>query len=299
MKKLTHAIARSKWAIEVQTGIGLFPRAHALLTGERVAWNDDEDGDEAQPIPVAVVITGSGRMSIEDAVSGLHPVPSGSVGLLNIKDTIMKETDCGIAGSMDMAEAVKQLSAIDGVSSILIAIDSPGGQVDGTATLADAIKASPKRTVALVNDGMACSAAYWIASAANEVYATHAHSEVGSIGVYATLADFSKYYEEKGIRVEDVYAKQSTEKNNGYRNWRAGDSTDFVNRLSAVADTFINTVKENRNGKLNEKAADPFKGAVFSAEEAVQIGLIDGIRSYDAVLADLQKPQTTFKLKFS
>jgi ClpP class serine protease len=196
-----------------------------------------------------------------------------------------------------MANQLKWMDANENISSILIEIDSPGGHVDGTATFADAIRNASTPTIALVNDGMACSAGYWIASAADTVYATHAHSEVGSIGVYATLADYAKYYEDKGIRVDDLYAKQSTEKNKGYRDWKAGNADEFINRLSATADVFINTVKTNRAGKLNLEVADPFKGAVYSADKAVEIGLIDGIKSYDAVMNELLIKEET--LNFS
>ena len=218
--------------------------------------------------------------------------------MLTIKGGLVKDSDheCGVIGTMEMAQQVKDMAAA-GVSALVVNIDSPGGQVDGTATLADAIAGLSIPTVAVVNDGMACSAGYWIASAADTIYATHATSEVGSIGVYATLADFSKFYEDNGIRVEDVYAEQSTEKNNGYRDWKAGNAETFQKRLTGVATEFIDTVTINRAGRLNTEAADPFKGAVYGAKEALAIGLIDGIKPFDAVLADLQteKLELTFR----
>jgi protease-4 len=282
MKSITLALARNKWAIELNSGLALFPRAQQLLTGQRATFFDSED---TEPQPIAHVI-GADGLKMEFTAGETY---AGGVGILTIKGGLVKDSDhdCGIIGTMEMADQVKALAA-SGVSAIVLDIDSPGGQVDGTATLADAIKAAPVPTVAVVNDGMACSAGYWIASAADTIYCTHATSEVGSIGVYATLADFTKYYEDNGVRIEDVYAEQSTEKNNGYREWKAGNAETFQKRLSGVATEFIETVKTNRGAKLNASAADPFKGAVFSAKEALAIGLIDGIRAFDDVLAELQ-----------
>lgn len=287
MKSITLALARGKWAIELNTGLSLYPRAHALLTGKSKSFYGNEE--EKEPEPVAFIIGANGTTAFKPGTA----VSSNDIGMLTIKGGLVKESDheCGIIGTMEMAEQVEAMAAA-GVSAIVLNIDSPGGQVDGTATLADAIKNAPVPTVAVVNDGMACSAGYWIASAADTIYCTHPTSEVGSIGVYATLADFTEYYKKEGIRVEDVYARQSTEKNQGYREWKAGNSEAFQNRLSDVATEFINTVKAHRAGKLNASAVDPFKGGVFAAAEAKEIGLIDGIKPLKAVIADLQQPDT-------
>lgn len=293
MKKITLALARGKFAIEANTGLNLYPLAHMLLTGQRATLFDSETSEEPQPVAFIIGADGTGTQPFTNG----EVVTSGSIGLLVIKGGLVKESDheCGVVGTMEMAEHVKAMAA-SGVSAIIIDIDSPGGQVDGTATLADAIKNAPVPTIAVVNDGMACSAGYWIASAADTIYATHATSEVGSIGVYATLADFSKYYEEMGVRVDDVYAEQSTEKNNGYRDWKAGNAYTFQKRLTGVASEFINVVKANRAGKLTD-AADPFKGAVYAAKEAQAIGLIDGIKSMDAVLAELSTEKLIIEFK--
>jgi len=291
MKKITNALARNKWAIELNTGLNFYPRAHMLLTGQRASFFDTETTEQE---PTAFIIGAAGKQPFKTGQS----IGSGSIGLLEISGALVKDSDhdCGVVGTMEMADQVKAMAA-SGVSAIVISIDSPGGQVDGTATLADAIKNAKVPTVAVVNDGMACSAGYWIASAADTIYATHPTSEVGSIGVYATLADFSKYYEEMGVRVEDVYAEQSTEKNNGYRDWQAGNADTFRARLSSVASEFIDTVKTHRAGKLNTDVADPFKGAVYGAKEAQAIGLIDGIKSMDAVLAELTTEKLTINFR--
>ena len=292
MNKVALAIARGKWAIELTTGLNLYPRAHMLLTGQTEGFYGFPEDKE--PEPTAHIIDASGMVPF---TSG-NDVQSSAIGMLTIKGALVKESDpmCDVVGTMEMAQQVKDMAAA-GVSALVVNIDSPGGQVDGTATLADAIKNLDIPTVAVVNDGMACSAGYWIASAADSIYCTHATSEVGSIGVYATLADFSDYYKEMGVRVEDIYAEQSTEKNGGYRAWKAGDAEPFRARLNTTADAFIETVKAHRAGKLNTEAGNPFTGAVFGANEAQAIGLIDGIKAFDDVVADLQTEKLTFSIK--
>lgn len=84
------------------------------------------------------------------------------------------------------------------VASIVIDVDSPGGQVGGVPELADEIYQSrgDKRIVAVANT-LAASAAYWIGSAADELVVTPS-GEVGSVGVVAMHEDWSKFLEEKG-----------------------------------------------------------------------------------------------------
>lgn len=294
MSKLAFAIARGNWAIRIEDGLALYPRVQAFLTGDNSAFEFISEGEE--PKINASLISATGRRSLDDFMSGDAQVEPESIGILNVHDVIMRDDFCGDAGSITKSNQLKWMDSHPNIKGIVLDVNSPGGQVDGTATLADAIKNASTPITAIVNDGMACSAGYWIASAADKVYVTHEHSEVGSIGVYATLRDYSEYFKEKGIRVEDVYAEQSTEKNKGFKDWKAGDSTAFIDRLTHVADAFINVVKENRKGKLNLSAGDPFKGAVYGAAKATEIGLIDGIKSYDEVLESLLNETLTLKI---
>ncbi|MGB0368763.1 MAG: S49 family peptidase [Flavobacteriales bacterium] len=293
MSKLAFAIARCKWAIEIHAGLAFYPKAHMLLTGKRTAWNDE--GEEPTKAPFAFVETPGGRFSIDQILEDQVKLPYGSIGVVDFSGPIMKESFCGIAGSMEMAEQIKLLDSLPELSAILSTHDSPGGMVDGTPTAADAIRNCSKRTISLVNDGMSCSADYWIASASDEMYATHNTCEIGSIGVYATLSDYSKYYEDLGLKVEDIYAPQSTEKNEGFKDWKAGNAETFRQRLGLTATEFISVVEDHRKGKLNLSAGDPFKGRVYGARQATEIGLIDGIKKYDAVMHDLLNQTQTLK----
>lgn len=302
MKKLAFALARSRWAIDHVSGLNMFPSVHGLLTGNPNAFstqiqglNVDEDGNIIQE-PVAFIVGKDGQLlSLSDVLDGNADVAKGSIGIMNVSGVMMKDSFCGMTGTMEMAEQVKALSAIEEINTILFDTDSPGGQVDGTETFADAIRESGKRTIGLVNNGMACSAGYWPISGCDELYATHATCEIGSIGVYATLSDYSKYYEEMNIKIEDVYADQSTEKNKGYIDWKAGDPKVFKERLTLVATEFISAVETNRAGKLNLSVGDPFKGAVYGATKATEIGLIDGIKKKDALINELLNEKLTLK----
>ncbi|HHI78859.1 MAG TPA: S49 family peptidase, partial [Planctomycetes bacterium] len=85
------------------------------------------------------------------------------------------------------------------VERIVLSIDSPGGSVSGIAEMADEIfLARQQKPIIAHTEGLMASAAYWLGSQANEVYATKSAS-VGSIGVYATIADDSRRMKNEGF----------------------------------------------------------------------------------------------------
>lgn len=86
---------------------------------------------------------------------------------------------------LDLTAALNEAA----VSAILLNVDSPGGEVNGIAELAAMIRAAEaqKPVVAYISD-LGASAAYWLASAAQEVVVAST-ALVGSIGVIATMPD--------------------------------------------------------------------------------------------------------------
>ena len=198
--------------------------------------------------------------------------------------------ECDSNGMVSQTALINQLSNASNIEGIILNIDSPGGQADGTAMLSDAIKNASKNkpVISVIDDGMAASAGMWVASAANEIYVTQPTSQVGSIGVYTQVADWNSYYKEaKKLNVQDIYAPQSTDKNKDYRDAISGDIAGIQQDLSVLADQFINTVAANRAGKIK---GDSWKtGKLFYAKEAINIGLIDGIKSFDQVVNRMTK----------
>lgn len=90
----------------------------------------------------------------------------------------------------------------EGIETLVVHLDSPGGMVCGTAEAADALHDLRKGGMNLVGftDTMACSAAYWLAASCNDIVATPS-ALVGSIGVICQVVDASKMYESAGIEV--------------------------------------------------------------------------------------------------
>jgi ClpP class serine protease len=108
----------------------------------------------------------------------------------------------GIAGTDGVRLAIESAVADDDVDQILLRIDSPGGSVSGLDQLGDAISAAKKPVTALV-DGMAASAAYYVASQADRIVLGR-NDLVGSIGTRMMLYDFSRQFENDGVEAVPI-----------------------------------------------------------------------------------------------
>lgn len=176
-------------------------------------------------------------------------------------------------------QLIMELEAVQNnpaVQSIVLHIDSPGGQVGGVAELAGHIKHRIiKPVVAYVGD-MGASAAYWIASAADMIIANET-AEVGSIGVVMTMRRGSDNQIEI---VSSVSPKKRPDPNTD-----AGRAV-LQARADNLADVFVNTIMANR-GMTRDQVLS-IGGDVVIASKAVDLGLIDDIGNLEPTIAALQ-----------
>ncbi len=172
-----------------------------------------------------------------------------------------------------------------GVQSILLEVDSPGGEVRGMFDLAERIRQArgAKPIVALADD-QATSAAYALASAADEVVASPT-ATIGSIGVVAAHVDTSKAAEQSGVTITEVSsgaAKTALSSNQPLSKLGRGILEKAVN---SSAEQFFSLVSANRNIPVEDIRAQ--QAGIFFGQEAVDAGLADRVASRSEVLQGL------------
>lgn len=211
------------------------------------------------------------------------------VAVICVDGPLMKTDFCGYYGTQSMLSFLKLAENTTSVEQIVLLIDSPGGSVDGTSTFADGVAACAKPVTALI-DGLCCSAAYWIASACDEIIATANTNIIGSIGTMIQMVDSSRYQEENGFIVRKYYATESADKNRAFDEALKGDGKLLVKTmLDPINNEFISAVKSNRDGKLGEGI---LSGHTFIAKEAIKNGLIDTIKTFDAAMQAIEGKTT-------
>lgn len=211
------------------------------------------------------------RLQAQQYNSGVSS--SGRPVVISISGPIVKHTDWDYIGTQSILRYVKHLEKQSDVKGFIFDIDSPGGMISGTAELANAIRNCSKPTIAFTN-GMMCSAAYEIGSACDKIIVSPFADAIGSIGTYMHYQDFSAMFEKWGTKIYEVYAPESTEKNRAFRELFEGKKELMEERLSEIAQQFIATVKTYR-GEAIKDDGKVFKGAVYTPEKAVAVGLCD------------------------
>ena len=179
-----------------------------------------------------------------------------------------------MTGAVDVnaiADAIDEFSANPQVTRIAFQVSSPGGTVTGVEELANKVRNISKPTMAYT-DSEACSAAYWIASAADKVVASPS-STVGSIGVYMTIADMTEMAKAQGIKM--VVIKSGKFKGAGIPGTSLSEEqiSNLQQGVDEIHADFKSAVLQTR--KLVK--AEDMEGQVFSGKQAAQRNLITGL----------------------
>lgn len=181
----------------------------------------------------------------------------------------------------------RQALADPSVKAIVFDVDSPGGSVEGVAELADEILKSrgQKKTVA-VSNAFCASAAYWLASAAEELVVT-ASGEVGSIGVFAAHEDVSKAMETAGVKISLISAGKYKTEGNPYEPLSDEARAELQSKVDAFYGMFIKAVAAGR-GVTQASVREGFgQGRMVLAADAVKSRMVDRIGTLDQTLARL------------
>ena len=198
----------------------------------------------------------------------------------------------GSTSTQKFTSALRQVLADDTVGQILIDIDSPGGSVYGVAELAaEIVKARAQKPVVAVANSLAASAAYWIGCSAGEFYVTPG-GEVGSIGVWQAHFDYSKALEEEGVKPTLISAGKFKVEGNPYVPLDPEAQAFMQSRVDDYYNAFIQAVAVGRGVSVDDVRNGMGEGRVLGADAALAQRMVDGIASFDDVLARMQAKVT-------
>jgi signal peptide peptidase SppA len=218
----------------------------------------------------------------DDLMGSIFPEPpgmsiEGATAIVPVHGVIGRgfsqfEKSCGACDTDDVAAMLEQATEASEINKIILDVDSPGGAVNGTPELADVIAGcAQKKNVVAYTGGLMCSAAYWLAAQASEIYASRS-ATIGSIGVYMPIVDQTRAYENAGYKVELV--KSGKYKGAGYPGTRMTDEQRELlqNEVDEIHADFKRSV--GHRGIADED----MEGQSFSAMQALDKYLIDGIK---------------------
>jgi len=265
----------------------------AMEPGRLRAWlNGMERG-----IVITIAAQRAQNQDAPDSAAGAGYLLDGDVALIPIKGIILKtrppwadeaaEYGIDIAGALEISEALAGAVADPQVKSILLVIDSPGGEIAGIQELADAVYAARRsKPIGAYASDLAASAAYWIGSQA-DAFAANRTAQIGSIGVYGVLYDLSEMGAKLGVRT--IVVSSSPDKGVGVAGSPITDEQllpiqEMVDDLAAA---FVADVARGR-GMTAEAAKAAATGRVWVAPKAQAMGLLDDLTTLDGALAAMR-----------
>ena len=204
------------------------------------------------------------------------------IGVLTHRESLFSLVFGGTSLQTFTAE-FRRMTESPAIDTILIDVDSPGGQVAGSPELAAVLREPRRQTVvAQVND-LAASAAYWIASAADEVVITPS-GQVGSIGIVWQHTDVSKSDEAAGVKTTLIVAGEGKEDANVFEPLTDRARAEIQARVDYAYALFVADVARGR-GVSTATVRDVWRARVVPATEAVSLGMADRVGTIEQTLA--------------
>ena len=200
--------------------------------------------------------------------------------------------DTGEASAEYVLPALRSALEDDGAQALVLLINSPGGSPVQAGLINDEIRrlrALHKKPIYAVVEETCASAAYYIASAADKIYVNKA-SIVGSIGVLMDGFGFTGTMEKLGVERRLLTAGA----NKGFLDPFSPQSETQKQYAQVMLDQihqqFIAVVKQGRGDRLKPNP-EMFSGLFWTGEQAVQMGLADGLGSLDSVARGVVKAE--------
>lgn len=205
----------------------------------------------------------------------------------------------GVISSDDEANADALIGALDDAwenphtVGVVLLINSPGGTPVQAQRVYDEImrlrKVGGKPIDAVIED-LGASGAYYIASAADHIYASSS-SLVGSIGVISAGFGYDEAMKKVGIERRVYTAGSNKDMLDPFRPVSDEQRAHLQAVLNSTHQKFIADVKAGRGDRLHE-TPDMFSGLVWSGEQAVSLGLVDELKNVDALIREKVKNRT-------
>jgi len=217
------------------------------------------------------------------------------VAIISIEGVVAKKMNMFSQISGGASSQLARQSLLDAkndpaVHSIIQYIDSPGGTVDGTQSYSDTVFASREaKPIVTLGSGTMASAAYWFGSAASAVYIADGTTSVGSIGIVGAHKDISAAEAARGVKTTELTAGKFKRVASQYAPLSEDGRQSIQEQLDYMYSMFVGDVAKYRGVSADVVLRDMAEGRMFTGQQALDAGLVDGIMSLDALVEKLNQ----------
>lgn len=208
-----------------------------------------------------------------------RPVKDQSILLLHINGIITSDL------SKDFMRYVRDYTGKEKVKGVLVRINSPGGTVGASQEINSAIQEVRefyKKPVFVSGGDLVASGAVYSVLSADKIFANEG-TLYGSIGVLMAFHNYSELIRWAKMDVYHLKAGEFKDSGSPYRKMTLRERELFENLLENALEQFKSAIIKNR--KIDSKVVESFAdGRIFSGEEALELGLVDSLGSFNQAL---------------
>ena len=213
--------------------------------------------------------------------------PVDHLGIVKVEGPIAPNTE---ANADRVNDGLRRAMADENAKAVVISIDSPGGSPVQSQRIYDEMRHlegqyPDKPLIALIGD-IGASGAYYIASAATEIYSAPS-SIVGSIGVISASFGWTELMDKVGVERRVFTAGENKAFMDPYRPLQPDQTEYWQTLLNTTHEQFIADVKAGRGDRLDVENPDLFSGLVWTGAQAKGLGLIDDTKTLEQLAREI------------
>jgi protease-4 len=218
---------------------------------------------------VVIIMSGGGGEEGEYDLSGAGQ----KIAVVNLTGTILS--------SREMVSTLKSLAENASVKAILLRVDSPGGGVAASQEIFEEVRKirDSGKPIVVSMGALAASGGYYVSCGATRIVANPG-TITGSIGVIAEFPNFSKLMEKVGLEMNVVKSGDYKDSGSPFRQATKQDEQIFQGVVDDTYSQFLDVVSSERKLPL-EKLKKIADGRVFTGVQALKLGLVDTLGSYE------------------
>lgn len=264
----------------------------ACYTARQIAVARKRARQEAEALHEQSYVSGGVDHLEEKAEVKAIRATKGKVGVIPIYGPVAQRMSSELMKSGGtslefVGNALDSLIGNPAIGAVVLRFDCPGGECYGTEELATRIfKARDQKPIYAMIDSMACSAGFWLATACSMVISTPG-GDTGSLGVYVLHVDESQALEFEGVKVTPVHAGKHKVEFAPFSPLSDEAKAELQGRVDAIYDKFVANVAKHRGTSKDDVLKNYGQGRVLSAKQAIDVGAIDRILSFEELINKL------------
>jgi signal peptide peptidase SppA len=225
--------------------------------------------------------------------------PKPIVAVVRLAGVIADRSGLGRSGlsAASLVTVLESAFEMPHLKAVALLINSPGGSPVQSSLIGKRIRALADKheipVIAFAED-VAASGGYWLACAADEIFADES-SIIGSIGVISAGFGFQNAIEKLGVERRVHAAGKMKSTLDPFLPEKPEDVERLVELQQDVFDIFTAMVRDRRKGKLTVPEEEIFTGAFWTGRRALALGLVDGLGELTEVMEERYGDKVQFR----